>query len=298
MLEITPTGQACGAVVRGVDFCADVSTDTLKTIRSAWLAHHVLIFPNQTLDNDRLVRFAEYFGPIGDDPYFAPIEGHDRIAAVRREADETAPLFAEVWHSDWSFMSTPPAATCLYGLDIPPIGGDTLFANEHKAWEEMSESLRQKLSDKMACHSAKRAYSKEGRYSKDTYKGSMSIRPSDSALASQSHPLIRPIPRQAALAYSAVPTSMIWKRRRKTRRESSWWNYANGSIAPNLSTGTSGRRTCWSCGTIAVFFTRRPAVMRGTRGCFTASPSPTIRNIITAKLGSLRLRGVECPNLP
>ena len=92
MLEITPTGQACGAVVRGVDFCADVSTDTLKTIRSAWLEHHVLIFPNQTLDNDRLVRFAEYFGPIGDDPYFAPIEGHDRIAAVRREADETAPL--------------------------------------------------------------------------------------------------------------------------------------------------------------------------------------------------------------
>jgi len=51
--------------------------------------------------------------------------------------------------------------------------------------------LRQKLSDKMACHSAKRAYSKEGRYSKDTYKGSMSIRPSDSALASQNHPLIR-----------------------------------------------------------------------------------------------------------
>ena len=199
MLEITSTGQACGAVVRGVNFCDDVSTETLKTIRVAWLKHHVLTFPSQKLNNNDLVRFAEYFGPIGDDPYFAPIDGHDRIAAVRREADETAPLFAEVWHSDWSFMNTPPAATCLYGLNIPLVGGDTLFANEHKAWEEMPESLRQKFLGKMACHSAKRAYSKEGRYSEDTYKGSMSIRPSDTALASQNHSLIRPHPETGRL---------------------------------------------------------------------------------------------------
>lgn len=198
MLEMAPTGQACGAIVRGVDFSAPLTSDILKSIRSAWLEHHVLVFPEQNLSNDDLVRFAEYFGPIGDDPYFAPIPGHDRIAAVRREADETSPIFAEVWHSDWSFMSTPPAGTCLYGLTIPPIGGDTLFADEQKAWEAMPADLRRKFEGKTAHHSAKRAYSNDGRYSKETYKGSMDIRPSDSALASQDHPLVRPHPESGA----------------------------------------------------------------------------------------------------
>ena len=149
-LSVTPSGRACGARIEGVDLTSELSSDQVAQLRAIWLEHKVVAFPNQALSPHDLERVAQYFGPIGDDPYFAPIEGHDRIAAVRREADETAPLFAEVWHSDWSFMRTPPAATCLYGLDIPPVGGDTLFANEHKAWEEMPEGLRQKFLDKMA----------------------------------------------------------------------------------------------------------------------------------------------------
>ena len=56
-----------------------------------------------------------------------------RLLAVKRRADETAPLFAENWHSDWSFQDRPPAGTCLFGITIPPVGGNTEFSNQHAA---------------------------------------------------------------------------------------------------------------------------------------------------------------------
>ncbi len=131
-LQIEPSGQACGATVTGVDLTKDLDPATIGAIRAAWLEHLVLSFPDQPMSDDDLERFTLYFGPFGHDPYIAPIEGRDHIIAVKRKADETAPIFAETWHSDWSFQETPPAGTCLFGITIPPVGGDTLFANQQK----------------------------------------------------------------------------------------------------------------------------------------------------------------------
>ena len=97
-------------------------------IRAAWLQHHVLAFPDQRLSDDDLDRFTLAMGGFGEDPFIAPIAGRQHIIAVARAADETAPIFAETWHTDWSFQARPPAGTCLYGITIPPMGGDTLFA--------------------------------------------------------------------------------------------------------------------------------------------------------------------------
>ena len=96
---------------------------------------------------------------------FGHISGSDHIAAVVREADDISPIFAEVWHTDWSFQENPPAATFLYSLDIPPVGGDTLFANQHLALAEMPAQLRAKFDGKIAIHSAKFGYApKTGTY--------------------------------------------------------------------------------------------------------------------------------------
>ena len=194
MISVTPSGQGCGATVTGVDLASDLDATTVKEIRNAWLTHHVLVFPDQELDDIALESFAETIGPIGADPFFGTIADDKRSAAVSRRADETGPVFAEVWHSDWSFLETPPAGTCLYGITIPPSGGDTLFLNEQRALEEMPEPLRAKLEAKTALHSARRAYAPDGKYAPDKYKGSMDIRPSEEALAVFSHPLIRKHP--------------------------------------------------------------------------------------------------------
>jgi taurine dioxygenase len=191
-ITVTPSGQACGATVTGLDLSQPLSPDAVAEIRAHWLDHHVLAFPDQRMSDDDLERFTLAFGGFGDDPFIAPIPGRAHVIAVERLADETSPLFAENWHSDWSFQAVPPAGTCLYGIEIPPIGGDTLFANQHAALDAMPDSLRQRLEGKQAIHSARRAYAPDGAYGDaDTAKRSMDIRPSRDADATQLHPIIR-----------------------------------------------------------------------------------------------------------
>lgn len=195
-IQITPTGQACGAAITGVDLTRPLEATEIAAIRAAWLEHHVVSFADQNLTDDDLERFSLYFGGFGDDPFIAPIEGRQHIIAVRRNANEQAPLFAESWHTDWSFQEVPPAATCLYGLTIPPIGGDTWYNNQHKALDEMPEALRSKLEGKVAIHSAKAAYSPDGMYGQEDKASdrSMEILPSDEANETQRHLIIRKHP--------------------------------------------------------------------------------------------------------
>lgn len=193
-LEISPSGQSCGAQITGLDLREPLSPEMLEAIRGAWMEHHVLAFPNQDLDEDQLEQFTLSFGPFGEDPFIAPIPGREHIIAVQRRADETAPVFAEAWHTDWSFQATPPAGTCLYGVVIPPTGGDTLFVNQHHVLRDMPSDLRARLEPLQAIHSARLAYHPDGVYGKQDEERSMDIRPSEQAADSYTHPLIRSHP--------------------------------------------------------------------------------------------------------
>jgi taurine dioxygenase len=192
-LEISPSGQACGATLRGLDLAEPLTDALVRQVRAAWLEHHVLAFPAQQIDDDDLERFTGYFGPFGDDPFIAPIPGREHVIAVERRAEEQAPLFAEAWHSDWSFQTQPPIGTCLLGLTIPPQGGDTLFANQHAALDAMPGALRKKIEGLRAVHSARGGYAPDGLYGENDAASdrSMDIRPSKEAMALQLHPLIR-----------------------------------------------------------------------------------------------------------
>ena len=189
-LKVQPTGQACGAHVTGIDLKTDLDASLAAEIRAIWLEHHVLAFPGQFLDDDELERFTLHFGSFGEDPFFAPIAGRQHIAAIRREADEQSPLFAENWHADWSFQARPPAGTCLNAIAIPPHGGDTLFANQHLAWEALPPDRQALYADLIAIHSARIPYAPDGTYGARDQGRSMDIRPSEAALATQSHPLV------------------------------------------------------------------------------------------------------------
>ena len=189
-LTITPSGQACGATVTGVDLTRPLAADTVSAIRSAWLEHLVLAFPGQAMTDDDLEAFTLAFGGFGEDPFIAPIPGRDHIIAVRRKADETAPIFAESWHSDWSFQASPPSGTCVFGITIPPHGGNTEFVNQRAALAAMPSELRSRIEGKVAIHSAGTGYAPSGLYGENDKGRSMDIRPSESARATQTHPLI------------------------------------------------------------------------------------------------------------
>lgn len=180
----------------GVDFAGPIEADTVAAIRAAWLEHHVLAFPDQQIDDDDLERFTQYFGPFGDDPFISPIEGREHVIAIQRTADETAPLFAENWHTDWSFQERPPSGTCLYAITIPLHGGDTLYADQHAALDAMPTDLRGRLDGRLAIHSARGGYAPSGMYGDDdsTTDRSMTIVSSDDAMATQLHPIVRDHP--------------------------------------------------------------------------------------------------------
>ena len=193
-LKAEPSGQACGARVSGLDLSQPVSEALAAEIRAVWLEHKVLAFPEQRMDDDALEAFTLAMGGFGEDPFFDPIGGRQHIAAILREADETSPLFAENWHSDWSFLEYPPAGTCLMAVDIPPRGGDTLFADQSAAFAALPEERKDYLRSLTAIHSAQLAYAPEGTYGEKDQGRSMAIRPDESARQTQTHPLVQPHP--------------------------------------------------------------------------------------------------------
>lgn len=190
-LSVTPQPAPCGALVHGLDLTRALAAETVAEIRRCWLAHQVLAFTDQAMTVEDLERFAITLGPFGTDPYFKAIPGHPHVAQVKREADETSPLFAESWHSDWSFLARPPAATVLYGDVIPPVGGDTLFANQYDAWDALPAALKARLAGCNGIHSARRGYARDGLYGEKDTGRSMAIRYDDSALATELHPIAR-----------------------------------------------------------------------------------------------------------
>lgn len=192
MLQITPSGQACGATVTGVDLSRPMDESVRLAVRRAWVDHHVLAFPDQDLTDEALEALTLQFGVFGREPFFLPIDGSEHVVALTRRADEKAPVFAESWHVDWSFEAEPPIGTCLYSLTIPPVGGDTCFVNQQKALAEMPVDLRAELEGRLAIHSARGAYAPDGFYGDNDKESdrSMRIRFSEEAYETQTHPFI------------------------------------------------------------------------------------------------------------
>lgn len=192
-LSVHPNANNFGAAITGVDLCR-LDKDSVARIRDAWLKHQVIYFPDQPLGHDELAAYSLQIGPFGEDPYVAPVNGHEHILEVRREPDEEASPFGATWHSDWSFQESPPSATILHAKIVPPVGGGTLYADGYAAFAALSSAEQSELKDLTALHSARRPYSRQGFFAADGDKRSMKILPSDSALEITEHPLVRTHP--------------------------------------------------------------------------------------------------------
>ena len=204
-MQVEPRNAPSGALVHGVDLRRALGRTEIRAIRDLWLRHQVLGFTGQNMTLDDLKRFALTIGPFGSDPYFRAVPGHPHVAQVRRDANETSTLFAESWHSDWSFLAAPPAATVLYGDVIPPTGGDTLFANQYDAWDALPRALKARLQSRMGIHSARRGYAPGGLYGAGDTGRSMAITYSDDAMATQLYPIARVHPETGRTALYVSP---------------------------------------------------------------------------------------------
>jgi taurine dioxygenase len=143
-IAIQPIGGAIGAEISGVNLADDLSDDTIRTLRQALLDHLVIFFRDQDLPPARFLAFARRFGSPVEYPFLHGIEGFPVITPVVKLEHETV-NFGGVWHSDTTYQPTPPMATMLVAREVPPVGGDTLFANQYLAYETLSPGLQRTL---------------------------------------------------------------------------------------------------------------------------------------------------------
>ena len=169
----------------------DLTKENISFLRSKWTEYGLIVFPNLPLSHEEFKEFALSFGNFGDDPFISSLTDHPNIAEIKRSADEKATPFGGTWHSDWSFMKNPPSATLLHSKVIPPVGGNTVFANTEKSFAALPETMKNKLRKLNVIHSAKIPYADDGFYALEKEERSMKILPSKEAKASFSHPMIK-----------------------------------------------------------------------------------------------------------
>jgi taurine dioxygenase len=143
-MKVTRISEALGAEVSGVDLSRELAPALVAELRQAWLAHLVLFFRDQELSPSRFLAFARCFGEPMDYPFLKGLDGYPQITTVAKLEHETV-NFGGVWHSDTTYLSEPPSATMLIGREVPPTGGDTLFANQYVAYDALPARLKAEL---------------------------------------------------------------------------------------------------------------------------------------------------------
>jgi taurine dioxygenase len=159
-MEIQPVSNAIGAEVSGVDLSRPLPDGTLEQLRRAHAAHGVLFFRDQTLTPEEHIRFAESWGEVNVNRFFAAVEGHPQIAEVRKEPDQKINIGGG-WHTDHSYDEIPAFGSILLAREVPKTGGDTLFASMCAAWDALSDGLKETLSRLRAVHSSRHVFGTE-----------------------------------------------------------------------------------------------------------------------------------------
>ncbi len=188
-IAVHPIAGALGAQIEGVDIAAGLDADTVAEIRRAFLDHNVIFLRGQDITPAQFLGFAEQFGQPSEYPFLHGLEGFPVITPVVKLEDETV-AFGGLWHTDTSYLEEPPLGTMLLAREIPPYGGDTLFANLYLAYEALSPGMKRMLDGLIAVSSSKKADVSKTR--EDRIRDSGRADAQDEYLAE--HPVVRTHP--------------------------------------------------------------------------------------------------------
>ena len=153
--EIRPIAGALGAEILGIDLSEDLGDTAVAAIRRAWLDHLVIFFRGQSLPPE-LSEFARRFGEPSNTPSSRASRAFPRSPRSSSWSMRGS-ISAGIWHSDTVYLERPPMATMLIAREVPPFGGDTLFANMYLAYETLSPGLQRLLDGLVAVNSSAKA---------------------------------------------------------------------------------------------------------------------------------------------
>ena len=154
-LHVQPLSGAVGAEISGVDLGA-AGSNTIAEIRKIWLDHGVIFFRDQDLPPAKFLSVAKQFGDVIEYPFVKGLEGFPEIIPVVKLEHEKK-NFGGIWHTDTAYLEKPPMATMLVAREVPPYGGDTLFANMYLAYETLSDGMKRMLDGLIAINKSAKA---------------------------------------------------------------------------------------------------------------------------------------------
>ncbi len=160
-VQIVPLTPTIGALIEGVDLGQAMSDDLLEVIRQALLRHKVIFFEDQHLTPVQHRDFAARFGPLHTHPLYPGVPEAPELFILDNHAGN--PTDNDAWHTDITFIETPPMGSILYAKQLPPLGGDTVWSDMKAAYEALSPPLRDFLAGLDAVHDFARGFPVRGR---------------------------------------------------------------------------------------------------------------------------------------
>ena len=152
-IQAIPVSPALGAEIGGVDLSQSLGDDVIAEIRQAWLEYRVVFFRDQDITPEQHLAFARRFGDLVAYPMVKGLDDYPEIAPVIKLEHQTV-NFGGIWHSDTTYLPQPPMGAILVARELPPKGGDTLFANMVMAYEALPEAMKERLSGLIAINSS------------------------------------------------------------------------------------------------------------------------------------------------
>lgn len=250
-LTVEPAAGAAGAYVRGLDLSKPLDEEDIVGLRRALLRHLVVALPDQQMTLDDLERLTDALGGCDVTPFVKPMAERPYVIRILKEKEEKL-NFANAWHTDLSYLPVPPSFTLLYCLEAPPVGGDTVWANQYMAYETLSPGLRETLRGLDAVHSAGMAYGTGGYLDGVKDKMSTPIEPSKDAFREYAHP--------AVIAHAETGRPALFVNPVYTTRISGWSNAESGGLLQHLYRHAVNEnftwRLRWAKGTLAIWDNR------------------------------------------
>ena len=178
-----------GAQIKDIDL-NDLDKKQVEELHQQICDHQVVVIPNQSFSPKEQTEFSHLLGPYSPVPFVEPISGYPEvIKVVKKESESEAFNFGGVWHSDFSFLEIPPAFTILHALDVPDIGGDTVWSSNVAAYEALDDMSKERFDTITCIHSASASYSPKQQALHSGLSG-MDIRTSNDAERNTEHPLV------------------------------------------------------------------------------------------------------------
>lgn len=184
-LDVRAYSSAVGAEIFGVDLSRPLDNQTWSEIHQAFHDHLVIFFRDQHISPDQQLAFARRFGELEPYPFVHGIDGYPELIEIVKMPDETR-NFGGPWHIDMSFREAPPLGAVLYAMEMPSVGGDTMFCNTYLAYETLSDGMKEMVERLRAVHN-----SGDPRGHSNNYRGMSLQEKKGTSREIWSHPLVR-----------------------------------------------------------------------------------------------------------